>query len=533
MGSGTYKRTTRSARRFLLAALLGVFGLGGWGTYAVFAASSPPPAPTITVKPLNPSNSPTPSFSYTDTQSVTNFQCSIDGSSFVNCGSGTSGSTSFSNVGNGSHTFRVQAFQKQGSLTSGQTSYTWTADLVKPTLSAINRAATSPTNAASVSWTVTFSEQVSGVATSNFVTATTLSGTSVTGVSPSTGSATSFTVTASTGTGTPTGSTLGLNLANGTGIKDAAQNSLATTSFTGQTYVIDKTPPTAVPTITSGPSALVNSSAATFAFTSTEPAFACKLDAGVVSSCTSPKSYTALADGGHTFSVYSVDAAGNVGTTAATRTWTIDTVPPTAPTLTYFPDDPNGDGIANFKWTATDPSILATKCSIENGPFTGCPAQDSYQAHYILDVSNDGTHQFAVAVYDAAGNAGVTTYKWKVLHAVNVVVDGNADGMLYPGGPPQSLKLMLHNPNNFPVTISYINVTVSNSPPGCAAAMNLTLQQSNIGNGSNPQTIPVPANTNLLLPPANRPTVRLLDIGNQDACKNGTFTFSYLAKGSK
>jgi hypothetical protein len=326
-----------------------------------------------------------------------------------------------------------------------------------------------------------------------------------------------------------------LNLANGTGIVDAAQNTLATTAFTGQAYVIDKTPPTAVPTITSGPSALVSSSAATFSFTSTEPAFACKLDSGALAGCTSPKSYTALADGSHTFSVYSVDPAGNVGATPATRTWTIDTVPPAAAALTYSPDDPNGDGIANFNWTATDSTITATKCSIENGPFTACPAQGSYQAHYIVDVSNDGTHQFAVAVYDAAGNAAITTYKWKVLHAVNVVVDGNASGLLYPNGPVRTLDLVLHNPNNFPVTINYINVTVStaNSPTGCPANTNLALTQSNVnGNGAN--TVTVPANTNLLLPVANRPKVQLLDTGtDQQACKNGTFTFTYLATGSK
>jgi hypothetical protein len=536
MKTGRAWRTTRSARRFTLVALLAVLALSAWGAYAVLAAGSPPPAPTITASPSNPSNNPAPSFSYTDTQSVTNFQCSLDGAAFVNCGAGTSGFTSYSGLAGGSHTFRVLAFQKQGSLTSGQTSYTWTIDLVKPTLTAINRAGASPTNATSVSWTVTFSEPVSGVAASNFGTATTLSDTSVTGVTPSTGSSSTFTVTASTGTGTPSGTTLGLNLANGTGIKDAAQNTLATTSFTGQTYVIDKTPPTAVPTITSGPSGLVNSSTATFAFTSTEPAFACKLDSGAVASCTSPKSYTGLSDGGHTFSVYSVDAAGNVGTTAATRTWTIDTVPPAGPVLTLKPDDPNGDGIANFNWSEPDPSAVAFTCSIENGAFITCPTDANYpgvMAHYIVDVSNDGTHQFAVRAYDSAGNFSQTSYSWKVLHAINVTVDGNADGLLYPGGPSRKLVLVLHNPNNFAVTVNYINVTVNSSPTGCAASSNIVLTQSNVdGSGSN--TVTVPANTNLTVPVANRPTVQMNNLNaKQDACKNGTFVFGYTAKGSK
>src|SRR5919204_1952413 len=133
MAANGFRRASRSARRWLLVALLAVLALGAWGAYAVFAAQAPPPAPTITAKPANPSNVASPSFSYTDTQSVTNFQCSRDGSAFVNCGSGTSGSVSYSNLANGSHTFRVQAFQQQGSLTSGQTSYSWTIDTVKPT----------------------------------------------------------------------------------------------------------------------------------------------------------------------------------------------------------------------------------------------------------------------------------------------------------------------------------------------------------------------------------------------------------------
>jgi hypothetical protein len=252
-----------------------------------------------------------------------------------------------------------------------------------------------------------------------------------------------------------------------------------------------------------------------------------------VASCTSPKSYSGLSDGNHTFSVYSVDAAGNVGTTPATRSWTVDTTPPTPPALTVFPDDPNGDGIANFNWNETDPTAVSFKCSIENGVFMTCPAQGTYQAHYIVDVANDGTHQFAVRAYDAVGNFSQTSYSWKVFHAINVVVDGNADDLLYPGGPTRTLVLVLHNPNNFPVTINYINVTVSSSPTGCAASTNLDITQSNV-DGSGGATVTVPANTNLTVPVANRPTVTLKNLpASQDLCKSHSFGFSYIAKGSK
>ena len=55
--------------------------------------------------------------------------------------------------------------------------------------------------------------------------------------------------------------------------------------------------------------------------------FECKLDTGSFPACTSPKSYSSLADGDHTFQVRATDAAGNTGP-AASFSWTVDTVAP-------------------------------------------------------------------------------------------------------------------------------------------------------------------------------------------------------------
>ena len=93
----------------------------------------------------------------------------------------------------------------------------------------------------------------------------------------------------------------------------------------------DTTPPDT--NITAGPSGTVASSSASFSFTSTEAntTVECKLDAGTYSACTSPESYSGLAEGSHSFSVRATDAAGNVDATPATRTWTV--VAPTAGTV--------------------------------------------------------------------------------------------------------------------------------------------------------------------------------------------------------
>jgi hypothetical protein len=116
-------------------------------------------------------------------------------------------------------------------------------DTTAPTLSSIALAAASPTNAAGASWTVTFSEPVSGLTNSNFslvnsgLTVPSLTSTTPSGGAPSA----TWTVVASTGTGS---GTLGLNLANNMNVADVATNGLSTATFTGAVYTIDKTAPT-------------------------------------------------------------------------------------------------------------------------------------------------------------------------------------------------------------------------------------------------------------------------------------------------
>lgn len=92
----------------------------------------------------------------------------------------------------------------------------------------------------------------------------------------------------------------------------------------------DATPPET--TITSGPSGTTSSTSATFEFVANEPAtFQCSLDTAPFAACSSSASYTALAEGSHTFRVRSTDTAGNVDPTPAERSWTVQAnTPPVA-----------------------------------------------------------------------------------------------------------------------------------------------------------------------------------------------------------
>lgn len=122
-------------------------------------------------------------------------------------------------------------------------------DAVAPQVNAISLDSASPTNASSVTFTVTFSEDVSGVDISDFslVTSGSVNATlqSLTQIDPRTYQ---VTVDSITGLGN-----LGLNLnANGTGITDNASNAI-TSAFTGQAYTIGIPAVTPTPDVTGDP----------------------------------------------------------------------------------------------------------------------------------------------------------------------------------------------------------------------------------------------------------------------------------------
>jgi outer membrane protein assembly factor BamB len=96
---------------------------------------------------------------------------------------------------------------------------------------------------------------------------------------------------------------------------DPAGNISSTWSVT---WTVDATKP--IVTITSGPPSTTSSTDATFLFTASDAnavTFTCQMDAGTPTSCVSPKTYSGLAIGSHTFTLTGTDAAGN----ATTKMW--------------------------------------------------------------------------------------------------------------------------------------------------------------------------------------------------------------------
>ncbi|MDD5251574.1 MAG: hypothetical protein PHT12_02980 [Patescibacteria group bacterium] len=99
------------------------------------------------------------------------------------------------------------------------------------------------------------------------------------------------------------------------------------TSGNSTTVSVSVTLDTVAPdtTIGSGPAATTTETSAAFAFAATEEgsAFSCSLDGAAAEPCASPKEYSGLALGAHSFSVYASDPAGNADQTPAIWNWTV------------------------------------------------------------------------------------------------------------------------------------------------------------------------------------------------------------------
>jgi hypothetical protein len=503
-------------------------------TFTWTVDTTPPAPPSITGPPANPTSATAATFSFTG-EAGASFVCSLDGAAFAACTS----STSYSGIAAGSHTFRVEARDAAGN-TGSPAAYTWTVDLTPPTVLSINRADPNPTNSGPLHWTVTFSEPVNGVGTGNFglvtgglgVSAPTVASAAATGSAPSA----SWTVTVSTSgtTGTNAGS-IQLNLTSKSAIADVAGNPLAgTPPFAGQAYAYDTTPPPA-PSLGPTPPNPSAPSSASFPFTDGESgvSFVCQLDVGVAASCSSPKSYSGLADGSHTFTVQARDAAGNLST-GTSFTWKVDTTPPPAPVFTLTPPDPNSVSTSNFDWTPhlPAPDIDHYECAKENS-VTFLPCSPPYS--YVVQTTNNGQHQFAVRALDAAGNVSATiVYSWKVAAGSiqDFTIDGNADGVLYPGGNARSIAITLHNPNNLPIYVTALTVAATTDTQAGCSHNDLVLTQADLTTATgSPNAIVIPANGSVTLPAQGvaAPTIRLLDNGTDQtpACAGQTFSLTY------
>jgi hypothetical protein len=268
----------------------GAFSAHNWSPWAVFRDST---APTITFGPsetYSPSQDRTVSFAFGYNEGVTT-QCRVDGAPFQNCSSGVSYT-----LAEGDHTFDVRAGDASGNW-SGSSSR-----LVKLVDTAITAGPSegSLTNSRSAIF------GFSSIAGNAFECR--LDGEAF---APCGGATQGY---AKVGDGWHTFQVRARN--GGFFDRIAAQRSWR---VDGTAPVTSLVPHPATP----GEGVISALSTATFAFAADEAAtFRCSLDTAPFAACGTPKAYTGLRSGPHTFRVQATDTAGNVGAPVV-RHWSV------------------------------------------------------------------------------------------------------------------------------------------------------------------------------------------------------------------
>jgi uncharacterized repeat protein (TIGR01451 family) len=153
---------------------------------------------------------------------------------------------------------------------------------------------------------------------------------------------------------------------------DGAGNESTVASYD---WTIDTTAPDV--SIGAKPGNPTNSTIASFEFSSSDgtATFQCSLDRGDYSACTSPKAYSSLTDGSHSFSVKAIDPAGNQG--AVSYDWTINPVSDLSIT--------KSDGVTSVNETST---LTYTIAASNAGPFAASGAVFKDAAVTNLTVSS-------------------------------------------------------------------------------------------------------------------------------------------------
>jgi len=357
-------------------------------------------APTVQIlSGPNPySNSESAQFTFTgnDGQApVSRFECKVDGGAYANCSS----PFSTTNLSEGPHTFYLRGYDQIGNVSS-PASYSWTVDRTGPVI-AITLTPPSLAKESTANFAFTVHDSGSGVAAvecSLDGAAFTACGMAISYNNLSEG-AHSFQVRA----------------------RDLAENSSLSTIFR---WTIDLTPPTVQ--ILSGPVPFTPLTQATLSFTASDTqgaiaAIECRLDSGEFAPCSSPRTFTDLKEGAHTFYVRAHDEAGNVSPVKSYH-WLVDHTPPHI----VFNQAPlevlarNQEALLDYEVSDLLSGVHLVVCGLSD-PLQTCAAENT-----LTYPGTPGDYSFMIKATDRAGNTSESTITWNVstgLHPRTQVVN--------------------------------------------------------------------------------------------------------------
>ena len=157
--------------------------------------------------------------------------------------------------------------------------------------------------------------------------------------------------------------------------------------------------------------------------------FGCSLDGAQPTDCSSPKHYSGLSSGSHTFTVAATDPAGNVDATPDSRTWTVDTsvsdtTPPTVEVTAPFA----GQVVSGDVTLAADDVGLDHVDFVVNGTTVGTDATTPYTATWHSAAGPDGNATVTAQAVDTSTDSTTSS-------PVTVTVDNTAPDTTIDSGP--------------------------------------------------------------------------------------------------
>jgi hypothetical protein len=180
------------------------------------------------------------------------------------------------------------------------------------------------------------------------------------------------------------------------------------------TWTVDNVPDT---TIASGPSegSYVKSTSASFSFSSPPDSgattFQCSRDGASFTACTSPKSYSSLSQGNHTFRVRAINTAGKPDPYPASRSWFVDTVVPKGTIAINGKDVSTRNQSVTLYLSTSDPSPASGVVSVSFRNAITDPWSEWFDYSSIMpwQLSNGaGTKTVYAQFKDRAGNVSAT-----------------------------------------------------------------------------------------------------------------------------
>ena len=162
--------------------------------------------------------------------------------------------------------------------------------------------------------------------------------------------------------------------------------------------------------ITAAPTNPTTTTKASFSFSTSGKSVSttCQLDGKTTVNCSSPKTYTGLSYGSHTFLVR---ANNRSGSSNASMTWREVRPAPTVTLASPSPSSTTGTS-ASLAWTSTDATSIV--CQLDGNSPATCASPVTYTGLAV------GTHSFKVTVSNTSGSASASA-TWAVIAAAQPV----------------------------------------------------------------------------------------------------------------